>query len=503
MGWFRYFVSALLVSTLSCFAFWSGTTQDQVICLDAGFDCTNSRIAADSNGDLHVVWLKVTSMFPPGREVLYSKSTDNGRTWSGVSGDIIISFPDDFTAYDHVSLAVGTDDHLYVVWPEQDSFDRIEIQYSISTNGGNSWSGQLGDEVLSYTVGAGSGYNPEIAIDGNNAIHVVWEQAWIGTVKEILYGRSWDGGSSWTSQNADSIISHPDGGESITPDIAVGPNNALYVVWEEPCDSYPSMDVINVSISNDAGVSWTGVSTDQAVTQPFGRIYQPHVVVDPYGAIHVTWIGAVESGSYNYEIYYSKSTDGGVTWSGNSAIQMISDPDVGGMENHELGVDHCGNLISVWHEYWVDSYEVLISISTDGGVTWSGSTQEEIISYQDQQSAYRPAVTAGIDDTLHVVWDERTTVSYYSKVHYSRGDALGQAEVTPIDDLIMSADSLDVTLGWDSVSGAIGYKIYRNEDPAFTPQPADSVGYTTLNWWIDPGIVAEGTAMFYIVTVIY
>lgn len=87
-------------------------------------------IAADSGGNIHVVWHDFT---PGNDEIYYIRSTNGGITWGTVkritlnSGDS--NSPD---------ITVDSGDILHVVWSDETPGNR-EIFYRSSTNGGLSW----------------------------------------------------------------------------------------------------------------------------------------------------------------------------------------------------------------------------------------------------------------------------------------------------------------------------------------------------------------------------
>jgi hypothetical protein len=183
-----------------------------------------------------------------------------------------------------------------------------------------------------------------------------------------------------------------------------------------------------VSVSTDGGNTWSGAAADHPTTLPFRGLLYPALTVDANGYLHVVWKGSQNTASpYHYEIYTTRSTDSGATWSGLTQEQMVSYYPAGDPSSNIpcVGADYHGNVIVVWdEEYDFGRNEIMVSTSTNGGLTWSGSTQDEIISFPDAYPGYRPFVAVGLDDTLHVFWNEGTTSTGYYQIHYSRGDAL-------------------------------------------------------------------------------
>ncbi|MBU0518044.1 T9SS type A sorting domain-containing protein, partial [bacterium] len=364
-------------------------------------------------------------------------------------------------------IAVDSQDNLYVVWGEEVA-GSDEIHFSISTDGGNTWSGQLGDETLSFS-GGNNAYNPDIAIDENDVIHVVWNQVWNGLVDEIHYARSSDGGATWSSQTTEGIVSYPDGNASSYADIEVGPNNELYVAWKEDSDILTTHDVLNISESTDGGDTWSGTTADTPITLPCRIMLYPQFVVSDAGAMHAVWKGTQDTVStFHYEVYYTGSDDGGASWTGLVADQTVSFDDGNSSNIPNLCTDSQENIIVVWDENYDGDNEIHLSISTDGGTSWSGSPLDEIISYPDDRPAYRPFVIAGIDDMLHVAWNEGTTSNGYYQIHYSRGDVIGGTPTAVTIDLTYLSGS-PVPAG----GGNIYFDVYA-ENVSASPQDFDA-----------------------------
>ncbi len=413
---------------------WTGTIADQYISYDDNLMGWYTRMAVTSDGTIHVVWNEKVISYPTQQEIHYSQSSDNGVSWSAIGGDIIISYDDATNAENGSGIAVDSQDNLYVVWCEDDPTIQ-EVHYSISMDGGNTWSGQTGDQTLSLP-GGNNAYNPDIAIDSDDVIHVVWNQVYEGgSVDEIHYSRSFDGGATWSSQTAETVISYPDGDASSYADIVIGPNDELYVMWRENDNTVTTHDALYLTTSTDGGDTWSGATAETPITQPIRIILYPQMEIDSNGYLHAVCKGTQDTVStFHYEVFYTGSDDGGITWTGTSQDIIVSFDDGNSSNIPNLGCDSQGNVIVVWDEnHQSDDNEIHLSVSTDGGVSWSGSTQDEIISFPDGRPAYRPFIVAGIDDMLHVTWNEGTTSNGYYQIHYSRGDAIGGGSDVTID----------------------------------------------------------------------
>src|SRR5688572_13134176 len=119
--------------------------------------------------------------------------------------------------------------------------------------------------------------------------------------------------NSWSQWQPDTrLTNHPD--SSLTsPNNARGiaaAGNIIHTAWYDNRDGNYE---IYYKRSTDDGVTWlsdTRLTNDAAVSQ------RPSVAVSG-GIVHVTWY---DSRNSNDEIYYKRSTDGGITWGADTRL---------------------------------------------------------------------------------------------------------------------------------------------------------------------------------------
>ena len=172
------------------------------------------KIGADPSGNLHVVWQDDT----PGHwEVYYAKSTNGGATWTA-------SQRLTWSSSSSGSPIIGVDswDRLHVVWQGTAS-GNIEAFYRKSTDGGASW---MAAKRLSWTSGVS--FSPVIAVDSSDNLHLVWDDDTPGNF-EIYYKKSTDGGATWTANKRLTWTSS----YSWNPAVAVDSLDYVHVVWED------------------------------------------------------------------------------------------------------------------------------------------------------------------------------------------------------------------------------------------------------------------------------
>jgi hypothetical protein len=455
-------LALMLVFAVPSNADWTGLAGDQLVSYFPGTTGDNTaasnRIVAAPNGVLYCAWIQGRSISVP-NEVFFSKSTDNGRTWSGTPADQRINAADGEGAGNYldrgIGLAVNGLGHIFVVWAESLTNAGYEIMFVRSTDGGATWINSGADFPISLPGGPRATL-PKIATDNNNNLHAVWQQRDGNDISEIHYGFSSDGGDTWTSQIADRIISFPDGNGASYSEITTDADNDVYVTWREVSDPDANM-AIHIGIKLAAQSQFSSETVDRPVGQPHAGVDVSSIAVTPNGSIHVVWEARnTVGGSSKGAIYYSRSSDGGNTWSGLITEQFIDYDafDDSSCTDPAIVATSQGNLAVVytnWSAEISDNFHrPRVSFSTDGGVIWSGTSAAEVVSFydaSDNRSGYGPDICISTGDTLHVIWHEDCAdiggSSGYYEVMYSRGDVLAVAAPNPgnISGLVRETDN--------------------------------------------------------------
>jgi hypothetical protein len=423
---------AVLVSVPAAWAAWTGTVADTQISFDDNEYASYVRLAVDGNGVIHVVWSEDDPLYD---EIHYGSSTDGGATWSCSTADRLISFNDGEGVFDTCEIAIDSQNNIFVVWSEDEPepSGQNEIMLSYSTDGGATWSGSAADVVISDPLQDDTSNYPTVVADLNDTIHVVYNktEAVSGAAK-IHTTRSTDGGVTWSAvSGGDQVItSTANNYADSNADIGVDSSGTLWVSYKKYLGTGVGSQMY-ITKSTDGGVTWSGTTAETAISTLFNIASLPQICVDSSDNIHVVWYASDETASpYHYEAYHTHSTDGGVTWSGNSGPQMIS-YESGTDDNSafypKIAADHCGNVTVAWDEQpiGVGTTEIMVSQSTDGGATWSGATADELISFPDGENGYRPDVATMADGSWVAVWNEfNGTTSDNYEVHLSMGDKL-------------------------------------------------------------------------------
>jgi hypothetical protein len=180
------------------------------------------RLAVDSEGTLHVVWVLVdysplSNLAYAGRAVYYARSTDGGETWMDVIAVEEVDGRDE--SYEGRqpewgNVAVDGEDNVHVVWIGKKSMSRY---HQWSADGGVTWS------APQVAIPAG-GYNgwQGLAVDGAGVLHLVWP-----SLGDMIYVR-WDG-YAWSPPQ--SLPGQEGNAHQAQAVVALG--NEFHVAWQD------------------------------------------------------------------------------------------------------------------------------------------------------------------------------------------------------------------------------------------------------------------------------
>lgn len=183
--------------------------------------------------------------------------------------------------------------------------------YSLSTNKGDSWSSPLPIET---STGIDS-LDVAMTFDQNGTAHAVWAERTQGPViaATLLYGRY--NGSSWSA--TPSILSSVSSFNPIivSPDMAAAGNDAVEIVWSEGNPAGGTNPNIYFSRTTDNGNSW---SSKTPVHVSLANSSLPAFVVAPNGIRHLAWTESRPAvpGQPTSEILYTQGIEAGgnISW---------------------------------------------------------------------------------------------------------------------------------------------------------------------------------------------
>lgn len=346
-----------------------------------------------------------------------------------------------YASYNNARPIAANGDTIHVFFSDnRDGND--EIYYKRSTDNGNTW----GNDIR-LTNASNLSWCPSAAVSGS-FVHLVWHDSRDGN-EEIYYKRSTDAGLSWGTD----IRLTNSTGYSGTPCLAIS-DSILHVVWEDKRDGNSE---IYYKRSRDAGMSW---ESDIRLTNAIGISEIPSVSVSG-NDVHVAWD---DNRDLNYEIYYKRSTDGGLSW--DSDIRLTENV----LSSFFTCITSSENFV---HIVWIDTRfgndEILYKRSIDGGNTWSIDTR---LTNASGTSEYPNIIANG--SFLHLVWDDDRNPDY--EIYYKRSVNNGNnwepdVRLTNYKSLLKDFPAVAVSrstvhIVWEETRQGDGWEIYYKKNPS-------------------------------------
>lgn len=196
------------------------------------------EFALDTKNRIHMVW--VETRVNKQQDVWYSRSTDMGETWTEPKAvtDDSSKYTQDF-----ISIACDSSDRVYVSFldlreKKQGTSTTEQLYLTISTDGGDSWGPNK--RITHYTSGIGGTCEcckQDIAVSPDGDVYVGYRSN-INNQRDMHVVRSTDGGMTFEPpiliQTSPWMISAcPVSG----PNVALDKNENLHVVWRDARDA--------------------------------------------------------------------------------------------------------------------------------------------------------------------------------------------------------------------------------------------------------------------------
>ncbi len=306
-------------------------------------------------------------------------SKNGGRTWSN---GLLPGYPtgptsalSGFDAASDPALAFDLQGNLYY---SGIAFNRVgtgakdgTVFVAKSTDSGSTFT------VRIAALGSGNTFNDKsyIAVDTTNSsfsgrVYVSWTQ--FKTTAKILFSFSSDGGNTFSTPR---VVSNTNSNQGSIP--AIGPNGEVYVAWTDNSNGR-----IKVAKSTNGGVSFSSpviAATPVPIPSPLpGSSFRtstfPAFTVDPQtGTLYVAWN---DYATGNSNILLARSVNGGLTFT--SPVKINDDL----TSNDQFfpwlkSVD--GRVSAVFYDRRLDSsnhnLDVFYTDSSDQGLTFSSNTR--------------------------------------------------------------------------------------------------------------------------------
>ena len=396
-----------------------------------------------------------------------------------------------FAGGDDWEPAVAADrfGHVYALWthygddPACPACPSPHSELQVSTNGGRTWSTPrpLWPNVPDRQD------DPQIVVDPVDG-KTVYAASMLGGKASQYVFKSTDFGASWTPALVENLQRGTD------KDILAVRGEDVYLV-------YNAVQKIWASFSHDGGRTWTLDKVIANTNSKFGWSLPGGGGIDSHGNAYFAWEGFTQNGkpSGPVNIFVTKTTDGGATWSSTFVGLSQAPPDCGSCgwaywgAGTALAVDGRDRVYVMWNGNSVKfgPNRVFFRGSSDGGTTWSAA--QDLSAAPGGSNNVFPAVVARGDGDVRVAWmDDRNGFDAFS------GDPNGRWNV-------YYRSSTDAGRTWSGESQlsqyAPGYA-YKFRDGFLQPYgdymelDIDGAGLTHAAWGEGPSYQGPGNVFY-------
>jgi PKD repeat protein len=370
------------------------------------------KIAVDSNNIIHVVWEDERNYNSYSMDIYYARSIDYGQSFLP---NTRVNDGTTHAAQATPVISTNQNNDLFIAWA--DDRDHVSgshprgVFFTKSTD-----SGQTFEPYVKVNDFPGAVPCKEASIDisshGTDDVYLVWQDTRNSgtTGSDIYFSKSTNGGTSFESNVnvSDAYAILVEG----TPTIDVDGEGNIYTAWMDSRNSW-NYDIY-FSKSTDEGNTFTnnGMLNDDA-----GDFMQwhPSIAVDDEGNINTVWHDYRNPG--NSDIYYSRSNDKGNSFESN--IRVNEDPASSGQTYPDIDVNSFGDVYVVWRDSRNGYPDVYFSWSTDGGKTFRKNVKVNDV----DPGAYafmRPSIAVDNLGNPHVVWRDPRDENY-GDIYYAKG----------------------------------------------------------------------------------
>jgi len=302
------------------------------------------------------------------------------------------------------AIAVNSSGVIFLVWSDYRNTANNDIYSSKSTNHGAFF---IGDVRVDGSSG-GDQLSPDIAIGNDDTIHVLWQDS-RGSTDDIYYSNSTNSGSTF---NTDKRVDDSSSGQQRSPAIAVY-GTTIHAVWEDTRNG--NYDIYYAK-SSDNGDTWgTNVRVDNTGAGTSDQRY-PDLITDSGGDIFVAW---QDNRNGNFDIYFASSTNGGSSFNTNVRVDDTGSG-TSSQEKPAIALDGSDNIHIAWQDSRTSGYDIYYCNSTTSGASFNADKRVDDSASGDQKEV---AITVDVNNIVHVTWqDYRNSASpdiYHSNMTLS------------------------------------------------------------------------------------
>jgi len=261
-----------------------GWTVTEVVSTQSGDSSEFASLGVGPDGKVHIAWQDYTDYYGAGTDSdIFYKRFEPGSGWTLTE---VVSTESTDDSYNPI-LAVDPDGKVHIAWQDETDYYGAGTDSDIFYKRFEPGSGWTLTEVVS-TESTDDSYNPILAVDPDGKVHIAWADVTdydgAGTDRDIFYKRFEPGVGFTTTE----VVSTESTGTSYNPFVGVGSDGKVHVAWADYTNyggSSPDPDIFYKRL--ELGAGWT--MTEVVSTESTGYSEFPALAVGPDGAVHVAW----------------------------------------------------------------------------------------------------------------------------------------------------------------------------------------------------------------------
>lgn len=215
------------------------------------------------------------------------------------------------------------DDKIYVTWQDSRSGNYDIYLQRISKNSRLNWT-----EKLVHDSNSNNKINPDLAIDDNRNVYVVWQEEISGSYEIYMQKLDRNGNKKWPNDVQVNISTEA---SQIKPKITVDSNANSYIVWQD--NRQGNWDIYGMKIDSDGNLL---LKQDLEIMTSTANQTNPEIIFsehseqgnDDYddennGSIYVSWQSDEQGNLDIFATEFSEDSSGGTTIAGNIPFSII------------------------------------------------------------------------------------------------------------------------------------------------------------------------------------
>lgn len=387
----------------------------------------NPRVAAGVGGVWVVVWeVPGAGDLGLGRDtdLVFSRSSDDGKTW-GKPAPLAKRFLTDRAEDNQPAVATDGKGVWMLTWTSSEGLEGTsrrdrDIHFSVSTDNALTWS-PPGAVHANAATDWGDDEDSDVATDGKGRWVVAWQSAdSLGNTKggdtDILVVVSTDNGKSWSAPQLVDAAARTDAAFDTSPRIVVSGDGTWLAAWSSGGASDDRGGLqrgVLVARSVNGTASWTPPHSLSGSSDDDRPDWGPRLAADNHGNWLCVWSSTDDLDArigHDRDILYTRSSDGGLTWSERKPLNQEAAKDYGDDATPDIVVDKFGNWLAVWTSWdrrgaarGADA-DLRMAMSRDFGSTWTDSYILNTNAKTDRGEDITPSLATDGDGVWITAW---------------------------------------------------------------------------------------------------